>query len=330
MKFTLIATVRNEVDTINTFVESLLNQDRPPEELIIVDGDSDDGTYEALKKYSDNGQLTLISRDCNIAEGRNMGILAAKHEYIAVTDAGCDVDSGWLRNIEKCFQQATDVDVVAGNFAFETHNIFEESVVLATFSPDREKSEHARFFPSSRSVAFRREAWEDVKGYPEWLYAAEDTLFNLRLKELGKTFIFCKEAIVRWRPRQTWKALGKQRFNFGRGNGRVGLRIRGYRKNLTIHLLIVVPLLFVVTSPLASAVTVGAIAYHIRQHLWGQARRAVDVSGKSEMFWRVLAVMEWVRLASLLGFLTGRMDRIRNPMYRGAQVEWMGRDKADV
>ena len=41
---TIIATVRNEKDSIRTFVDSLLGQERPADEIIIVDGASDDGS----------------------------------------------------------------------------------------------------------------------------------------------------------------------------------------------------------------------------------------------------------------------------------------------
>src|SRR5207249_4539116 len=114
-------------------------------------------------------------------------------------------------------------DIISGNFKFDIHSDFEEAVVLATDSPHRETSSLARYYPSSRSLAFRKSAWEAAKGYPEWLYAAEDTLFNIRLRLLGYKFVFCRDAVVRWRPRQTWQGVASQHFNYARGNGRVGI-----------------------------------------------------------------------------------------------------------
>lgn len=324
MKLTVLATVRNEVDTISSFVDSLLDQQLRPDEIVIVDGKSTDGTYERLKSYADTGKIVVISEECNIAQGRNLGIAAAKHDYIAVTDAGCIVDPTWLKNIHRCIEANPSVDVVAANFRFDVHSDFEQAVVLATFSPTREQSEHARFFPSSRSVAFCKSAWAEAKGYPEWLYAAEDTLFNIRLRQLGKEFVFCGDAIVHWRPRTTWRALAKQRFNFARGNARVGISMAGYWKNIRIHLLVFLPLFAIPVFPAASLVSILALVWHIRRHLWDQAKAATLGRDDGHMRWRVLLVMEWVRLSGMAGFIMGRLDRIRDPMFIQAQEAWMG------
>ena len=224
MQASIVATVRNEKDTIVAFVDSLLKQSKKPEEIIIVDGASTDGTRQILEKYDERNEVVLISQDCNIAEGRNLGISKAKNSLIAVTDAGCVVTETWLENILECFKQDPQPDVVAGNFRFICHSDFEEAVSLATFPPNRDETEAALYYPSSRSLAFKKTAWEKAKGYPEWLSVAEDTLYNIRLRQLGCLFVFAKDAIVRWRPRPTWRALAKQRFNFARCNAQAGSR----------------------------------------------------------------------------------------------------------
>ena len=48
----------------------------------------------------------------------------------------------------------------------------------------------------SRSIAFKKEAWEQVNGYPEWLPYAEDSYFYKKLREIGKKFFINKKAIV--------------------------------------------------------------------------------------------------------------------------------------
>jgi arylsulfatase A-like enzyme/glycosyltransferase involved in cell wall biosynthesis len=323
MKFTLIATVRNEAGTIRDFVESLLTQNRRPDEILIVDGASTDGTREILQDYAARGVLRVISQPCNIAEGRNLGIAAATSTHLAVTDAGCRVDPDWLAQIERCFESDCKPDVVAGNFRFETHTPFEEAVVYATFQPNRDQTETARYYPSSRSVAFTKSAWEKAGGYPEWLYAAEDTLFNIHMRQLGMRFVFCRDAIVRWRPRETWRALAKQRINFSRGNSRVGIGTTGYLTNLQVHGLFLMMLLgsLWVTPLLAAALAVAA--WHVYRHLWTQARNTTAGKGRV-MRLRVLAVMEFVRIVNLYGFLRGRWDRLTDPSYISRQTEYMG------
>jgi arylsulfatase A-like enzyme/glycosyltransferase involved in cell wall biosynthesis len=327
-RFTLIATVRNEASTIVDFIETLLQQTRPSEEILIVDGASTDGTKEILEGYAQRGLLRVISKACNIAQGRNIGIAAATGTHLAVTDAGCRVDPDWLAQIAKAFTASPAPDVVAGNFRFETNTRFEQAVVNATFQPNRDNTQTARYYPSSRSVAFTKAAWEKAGGYPEWLYAAEDTLFNIRLRQLGCHFVFCREAIVQWRPRENWRALARQRINFSRGNARTGIGSSGYVTNLRIHALIMALLLAGFWYLPAAAAALGLFAWHVRRHLWRQAI-AATAPDDWRMRLRVLAVMEFVRLVNLYGFVRGRWDRLSDPSYIQNQYGYMGVSSVD-
>jgi glycosyltransferase involved in cell wall biosynthesis len=323
MKTTIIATVRNERSTIAAFLDSLLAQTHQPDEILIVDGASNDGTLGILHEYGEKHGVRVISQPCNIAQGRNLGVTHASGTHMAVTDAGCRVEPTWLEEIVACFADNPGIDVVAGNFRFETHNTFEEAVVLATFQPNRDDSEVARFYPSSRSVAFTRAAWEKAGGYPEWLYAAEDTLFNIHLRQLGFQFVFCRRAIVLWRPRETWRALARQRINFSRGNARVGIGTSGYLINLRVHSLI---LLLLLASPWQPLTLLGALAtfyWHFRRHLWPSTVASVPAK-RPGMRLRVVVVKEYVRLVNLWGFLLGRWDRHRDPSFIDNQRRYMG------
>ena len=196
-------------------------------------------------------------------------------------------------------------------------------MVRGTFQPNRDETETARYYPSSRSVAFTKAAWEQAGGYPEWLYTAEDTLFNIRLRQLGCEFAFCRDAIVRWRPRETWGALAKQRINFSRGNARIGVSTPGYLINLRSH---GVMLALILASPwyhFLLLLALGLFGWHIYKRLWSQAV-AVTPDNALGMRLRVLAVMEFVRVVNLYGFLRGRFDRLSDPSYIDNIQRYMG------
>ena len=320
----IVATVRNEKDTIVAFIDSLLEQTVKPAEIIIVDGASTDGTGEILEGYYERADIVLISEDCNIAQGRNLGVSKAKHDIIAVTDAGCIVTESWLENMLQCFEKNPQADVVAGNFRFECRTKFEEAVTLATFPPNRDETEAARYYPSSRSLAFKKSAWEMAKGYPEWLFVAEDTLFNIRLRQLGCHFVFAKDAIVRWRPRATWRALAKQRFNFARCNAQAGIGTQGYIINIKYHTAILLPLFLGALYPWLMLLSLYPLIQHLRRNLMTQANQAAEKINRPGMKWYILSVMEFVRLVGIAGFLVGRWDRITDKKYIESQKAWMG------
>lgn len=322
LRLSVVVTVRNESESISGLLDSLLGQSRVPSEIVVVDGASTDGTLQVLEHFARTHGIRVISRSCNIAEGRNLGIAAASGTHIAVTDAGCIVDRDWLEELASCFEADDGVDVVAGNFRFETHTPFEEAVVLATFGPNRDETDVARFYPSSRSLAVKKSAWLKAGGYPEWLYAAEDTLFNIRLRQVGCRFVFCRNAIVRWRPRPTWSALARQRINFAQGNGRVGIGTSGYSLNLRVHAAAGLFALGSLWFPPLLVPALGVFAWHVQRHLWPQATKSTR--GRPwQMRWRVMAVMEFVRLVSMYGFLLGRWDRLRDASFVENQKRYM-------
>ena len=215
-------TVRNEADSLPRLLDSILRQTLLPDEVVIADGGSTDGTQDIARSYTGRLPLRLLELPgANISEGRNTAIREAQHSIIASTDAGVVLDPGWLEALARPFGDTT-VDVVAGFFVPEADTAF-EMAMGATVLPSLEDIEPTTFLPSSRSVAFRREAWQETGGYPEWLDYCEDLVFDMSLKEQGKHFVFAPQAVVHFRPRSTLPAFFRQYYLYARGDGKADL-----------------------------------------------------------------------------------------------------------
>jgi GT2 family glycosyltransferase len=113
-------------------------------------------------------------------------------------------------------------DVASGFFRADPHTVFERALGATTL-PTREDVDANRFLPSSRSVLFRRSAWEKVGGYPEWLDYCEDLVFDLALKRAGSRFLFVPQAIAHFRPRGSLRTFFRQYYLYARGDGKAGL-----------------------------------------------------------------------------------------------------------
>jgi cellulose synthase/poly-beta-1,6-N-acetylglucosamine synthase-like glycosyltransferase len=109
--------------------------------------------------------------------------------------------------------------------------------VLADIKPER-------FLPSSRSVAFRKAAWERVGGYPEWLDYCEDLIFDLRLKDEAFRFAFAPKAIAHFRPRSGLKSFWIQYYRYARGDGKASILRRRHLIRYLTYLLITPVLIF--------------------------------------------------------------------------------------
>lgn len=221
----VIATVLNEAGNVAALIDSLAAQTRQPDEVVIVDGGSTDGTLERARDAA-AGWLKLVLLPlpgANISEGRNAAIAQASGEAIAVTDAGVRLRVDWLEQLLAPFERRPGrVDVVSGFFEADPQNVF-ELAMGATVLPNREEINPVRFLPSSRSVAFTREAWKRVGGYPEWLDYCEDLVFDMALRDAGLVFAWAPGATVLFRPRGDMRAFWRQYYRYARGDGKAGL-----------------------------------------------------------------------------------------------------------
>jgi glycosyltransferase involved in cell wall biosynthesis len=217
-------TVRNEASSIARLLDSIAAQTLQPDEIVIADGGSTDGTQEVVTSYMDRLPVRLLAvPGANISEGRNAAIRNASHDIIAATDAGVRLEPGWLEAlVGPLLDDAEGADVVSGFFLPDPQTPFEVAMG-ATVLPAVEDIDPDKFLPSSRSVAFRKAAWEAVGGYPEWLDYSEDLVFDMRLKGLGYRFVFVPEARVYFRPRSNLRAFFLQYYRYARGDGKADL-----------------------------------------------------------------------------------------------------------
>ena len=322
----VIATVCNEGPAVGELLETLARQTRRPDEVIIVDGGSQDDTLQRLRRAEVEGRLPLrvLERPgANISAGRNAAVAAASSPLIAGTDAGVRLDPGWLAALLEPFESPAPPDVVSGSFAPDPRSAFEVALAATTL-PALRDIRPAGFLPSSRSIAYRKAAWEVVGGYPEWLDYCEDLIFDLRLRQAGFCFAFAPGAVACFRPRRSLRAFFRQYYRYARGDGKADLwRLRHAVRYVTYLLAVPGLLALSVWSSswwalgyLAGAAATFLTPYRRLLGLWGPLRPAER-----------LATLAWVPLirvtgdlAKMAGYPAGWAWRVRR---RGeSELQW--------
>ncbi|RYZ97539.1 MAG: glycosyltransferase [Sphingobacteriaceae bacterium] len=84
----VIIVVFNAAEHIELSILSVLNQDHKNIELCIIDGGSNDGTVDIIKKYADSISYWVSEPDKGIYDAMNKGINAVKGDYIYFLGSG--------------------------------------------------------------------------------------------------------------------------------------------------------------------------------------------------------------------------------------------------
>ncbi len=213
----VVATVLNEVNDIERLVASLLAQEPPAAEVIVVDGGSKDGTWERLQAIQAKDARFVPIRDetCSlkysagpIARGRNNAIKAAKPAVIACADAGCRYSPDWLRNLTAPLVDGK-AEYALGGSSIDPDNCTVWDVAAAPFFGIRLDPDAPIKSCTARSMAFTRKLWEQVGGFPEHVLLGEDTLFDLEARKQTMP-AFIPNAKALYAPRFTLQsAIGK-------------------------------------------------------------------------------------------------------------------------
>ena len=218
MKVSLVATVKDAAPEIGDFLASIEAQTRRPDEVVIVDGGSSDGTVEAIRGAA---WATLIEEPgANIARGRNAAVRAATHDAIAVSDADCVLAPDWLERIVAPLEGGADVSM--GVYRPLARGLL-EACAAAISIKEPEEIDEGTWMPSARSVAFQRAAFERAGGFPEWLDLGEDMYLDHRWRRLGVAMRLARDAVVYRRPRPTLGAYWRQFAGYARGDAQSGM-----------------------------------------------------------------------------------------------------------
>jgi len=235
--FSLVTTVFNERKRLDQTIADIENQVLKPDEILIADAGSNDGTLERIRQWKQESKIDIVVfvlQACNIAEGRNEAIRRAKNELIVSTDFGCRYKPEWLQSMVLPFNDE-EIQVVGG--AFE---IIHEEVKTPAARADYilqngyPVAMDQYFSASSRSIAYYRSVWEKVGGYLEWLtLAADDTIFWRMIKANKFRYQLVNEPNVFWLRHKTFKAFAKEAFRYGLGDGESMINF----KNMKSHVL---------------------------------------------------------------------------------------------
>jgi len=219
VRTSVVVPVRDEAATIGASVASLRRQTLPPDEVIFVDGGSDDATAATIEGLTaDEPRFRVIrAGTATPGRGRNVGIEQSAHEWVALTDAGIVPDDHWLERLVRVVEHDPDLDIVYGTFEPDGRTFFERCAAIAYVQALRPSPSGPVRDGCVASSLLRKDAWRRAGGFPD-LRAAEDRIFLRTLHRQGVRVACAPEARVTWQLQPTLGATFARFRSYSRHN----------------------------------------------------------------------------------------------------------------
>ncbi len=223
----IIAPCRNEKEYIKKFLDSMVEQDYPKDnmEFLIADGMSEDGTREIIKEYQksypyiqllDNPKKYTPSA-LNIAIKKSRGNIIIRvdshafyqKEYVSkcvkyLNESGADNVGGLMKTIP------INESLVAKSIALcMSHGL---GVGNSYF---RRGSKKLISVDTVFGGCYKREVFDKIGFFNEHLIRSQDLDFNLRLKRAGGKIILVPDIISYYYPKSTFKEFLRHNFMDG-------------------------------------------------------------------------------------------------------------------
>ncbi len=305
MKVSLVVTVKDAAETIDRFLRSVRDQTLAPQEVVVVDRGSTDGTLEILRAED---VVLLDAPGASIGRGRNLAIEAATHDTIAVSEADCVLAPDWLEHLARALEAGADVAM--GYYRPIVTTLF-ETAAGAIAAPEPHEIDEARFMPSSRSIGFRRDMFERTGGYPEWLETGEDLYLDHRLRDLYADMRFVPQAVAHWRIRPSLGETFRQYFGYAEGDGRAGMYPERHLVRFTAYSVLAYAAARR-SRPLLAAIAIGGSVYAGRR-----VRRAFRMlparpAARAATAALIPGLMAMVDVAKMAGYVSGLLQKSRS------------------
>lgn len=216
----VVVCARNEHKNLRDYLSTLLHQDYPCYEVIVVDDSSEDGSDLLLERWSrqySHLYHTFVPCGARVLSSKKLaltiGIKAAKHELILLTDADCRPESKyWIREMVQGFANEQTEIVLGFSPYFEKKGILNRLIGFDTLFNGLQYMGMARsgkpYMGVGRNLAYKRSTFFSSGGFKGLLSnrAGDDDLFVNRVATRTNTTVVCNRDSLMWsEPKTTWR-----------------------------------------------------------------------------------------------------------------------------
>ncbi|WP_437023078.1 glycosyltransferase [Streptomyces sp. enrichment culture] len=237
----VVVATRERAGQLARALDSLLAQDHPDFEIVVVDNAPMTGETRELVERKYGERVRYVREPVpGLAVAHNRGLEAVRGEVVAFTDDDVVADPRWLTELTAPFAADPRLGCATGlilparlrtpaQVLLESHGGFAKGFTPRTYDPKDPPADEPLFpftagrFGSGANMAFRTQVLRSVGGFDPATGAGTrarggDDLYGfVRVLAQGHRLHYTPQALVWHHHRETWKDLETQAYGYGAG-----------------------------------------------------------------------------------------------------------------
>ncbi len=237
----VVVATRERADQLARALDSLLAQDHPDFEIVVVDNAPvTEETRELVERKYGERVRYVCEPVPGLATAHNRGLAAVRGQVVAFTDDDVVADPRWLTELTAPFAADPGLGCATGlilparlrtpaQVLLESHGGFAKGFTPRTYDPARPPADEPLFpftagrFGSGANMAFRTSVLRSVGGFDPATGAGTrarggDDLYGfVRVLAEGRRLRYTPSALVWHHHRETWRDLETQAYGYGAG-----------------------------------------------------------------------------------------------------------------
>jgi glycosyltransferase involved in cell wall biosynthesis len=201
VKISIITVCFNSAKTIRDTIESVLSQDYPEIEYIIIDGLSKDNTMNIVSEYNNKITKVISEPDRGIYDAMNKGIKLSTGDVIGILNSDDFFEyHAVISEVVNCFKSEPKASLVFGDVVFVEPNNTQN--IMRFYSSEKFRSWKLRFgwMPPHPATFIKRSAYEQVGDYSiDYKISADYELFVRMLMVHKLAYARIDKVLVRMR-----------------------------------------------------------------------------------------------------------------------------------
>ena len=185
MTYSVIIPIYNEADRLNNLLENITSEFNENDEVILINDCSSDRSSSIISEWISNAsekiEIRYIENESNmgVSYSRNLGIRAAKKDYIFFIDADDTIVPDFKTKIEEYISFYDEIDLIRFNHNLSNKSDF-EARVFNGFETIPEEFIKSYYLHSSCTQVAKRSLFKDIL-YDESIIFGEDMLLVYHL-----------------------------------------------------------------------------------------------------------------------------------------------------